>query len=353
MAGDERAPSPHRALTRGDEPDPRPGSRPASGAGCLKPSRAEHGRWCSAGPCRGTCGVTTGIRARRPTAIARATGREASAQPHQEPEDGRRPLNVARHRCPDRRRTGDSSMDPPNRQHLRGLLKTKQQTTTTQQTTGATGLEPATSGVTVRGSNTGMPCISRFLPLVGHRQVTVSIFECIGRLKSSPSGRTRVGIIPHKTDIACTENRTEPTPRVPADPPPNLTVVLTNPDQDCSPGRSAPSPTNRSTSPSLKSTASMSRRCCRSCGHTPTRNRRRIWTSGTRLGSLARENQPPGARASRGRNSGERRSANFAPGPGVLVERTKASIFGVAAGRDSGSAPGEASRRSRPAAGLR
>jgi hypothetical protein len=27
----------------------------------------------------------------------------------------------------------------------------------------------------------------------------------------------------------------EPVPRVPADPPPNSTVVLTNPDEDCSP----------------------------------------------------------------------------------------------------------------------
>ena len=45
----------------------------------------------------------------------------------------------------------------------------------------------------------------------------------------------RLEIIPHKTDIAGTKSRIEPVPRVPADPPPNSTVVLTNPDEDCSP----------------------------------------------------------------------------------------------------------------------
>ena len=45
----------------------------------------------------------------------------------------------------------------------------------------------------------------------------------------------RLEIIPHKTDIAGTKSRIEPVPRVPADPPPNSTVVLTNPDEDYSP----------------------------------------------------------------------------------------------------------------------
>ena len=45
----------------------------------------------------------------------------------------------------------------------------------------------------------------------------------------------RLEIIPHKTDIAGTKSRIEPVPRVPAGLPPNSTVVLTNPDEDCSP----------------------------------------------------------------------------------------------------------------------
>lgn len=100
---------------------------------------------------------------------------------------------------------------------------------------GATGLDPATSGVTVRGSITGNPCISHFLLLIGHRQVTVSIFECVGGLALGNERKHRLEIIPHKTDIAGTKSRIEPVPRVPADPPPNSTVVLTNPDEDCSP----------------------------------------------------------------------------------------------------------------------
>jgi hypothetical protein len=41
--------------------------------------------------------------------------------------------------------------------------------------TGATGLEPATSGVTARRSLTKKPCIRDFLGAIGHRQVTVSV----------------------------------------------------------------------------------------------------------------------------------------------------------------------------------
>jgi hypothetical protein len=71
--------------------------------------------------------------------------------------------------------------------------------------------------------------------LIGHRQVTVSIFECVGGLALGNERKHRLEIIPHKTDIAGTKSRIEPVPRVPADPPPNSTVVLTNPDEDCSP----------------------------------------------------------------------------------------------------------------------
>jgi hypothetical protein len=45
----------------------------------------------------------------------------------------------------------------------------------------------------------------------------------------------RLEIIPHKTDIAGAKSRIESVPRVPAGLPPNSTVVLTNPDEDCSP----------------------------------------------------------------------------------------------------------------------
>jgi len=100
---------------------------------------------------------------------------------------------------------------------------------------GATGLEPATSGVTVRGSITVNPCILDFLWLIGHRQVTVSIFECVGGLTSGNERKHRPEIIPHKTDIAGPGSRIDLVPRLPTDRPPNSTVVLTNPNEDCSP----------------------------------------------------------------------------------------------------------------------
>lgn len=47
--------------------------------------------------------------------------------------------------------------------------------------------------------------------------------------------KRRLEIVRIRTDIAGTTSRVEPVPRVPADPSPNSTVVLTNPDGDCSP----------------------------------------------------------------------------------------------------------------------
>jgi hypothetical protein len=45
----------------------------------------------------------------------------------------------------------------------------------------------------------------------------------------------RLEIIPHKADIDGADSRIEPVPRLPAGLPPNSTVALTNPDEDCSP----------------------------------------------------------------------------------------------------------------------
>ena len=45
----------------------------------------------------------------------------------------------------------------------------------------------------------------------------------------------RLKIIPHKADIDGANSRIDPVPRVPAGLPLNSTVVLTNPDEDCSP----------------------------------------------------------------------------------------------------------------------
>ena len=80
-----------------------------------------------------------------------------------------------------------------------------------------------------------MSCKWRFLLTFGHRQVTVSIFECVRESKWGTERNHRPEIIPHTADIEGANSRIEPVPRVPADPPPNPTVVLTNPDEDCSP----------------------------------------------------------------------------------------------------------------------
>ena len=87
--------------------------------------------------------------------------------------------------------------------------------------------------MTDRGSNIENPCISQFLPLIGHHQVTVSIFECIGELKFDTARKHRTGII--QTDINGADSRIEPVALVPAEHSSNSTVVLTNPDEDCSP----------------------------------------------------------------------------------------------------------------------
>ena len=45
----------------------------------------------------------------------------------------------------------------------------------------------------------------------------------------------RPEIVPHNADTDDPESTIEPVPRLPTDPPPNSTVVLTNPDKNCSP----------------------------------------------------------------------------------------------------------------------
>ena len=55
---------------------------------------------------------------------------------------------------------------------------------------GATGLEPATSGVTERRSSTEKSCIWDLRGSIGHRQVTVSVFE-LGAGMGSGQGRSR------------------------------------------------------------------------------------------------------------------------------------------------------------------
>jgi hypothetical protein len=81
--------------------------------------------------------------------------------------------------------------------------------------TGATGLEPATSGVTVRGANAEMLWKWRFLFTCDHRQVTVSIFECVGESKLGTEQNHRPEIIRHRADIDGADGRSELIPAHP------------------------------------------------------------------------------------------------------------------------------------------
>jgi hypothetical protein len=78
-----------------------------------------------------------------------------------------------------------------------------------------------------------MLCIRRFLFKFGHRQVTISIFECVGESKWGTEPNHRPEIIPHKADIEVADSTVEPVPRGPAGLPPNSTAVLTNLNDGC------------------------------------------------------------------------------------------------------------------------